>query len=98
MVMKIPKTIHFAGFDFTITEVEKLDGEDSWGRTEIGDGKIFLEKNLSDQKKMETLIHELIHIAYRHTSCVLTKEQEEHIIKPWSRNVYGILRDSGLLK
>ena len=97
--MKIPNKIHFAGFDYDVEVVEKLDGEDTWGRTMMGDGKIFIEKKLSNQKKYETLIHELIHIAYRHTAhSQLDSKQEEELMKPWSANVYGILKDNGFLK
>lgn len=97
--MKIPSKIHFAGFDYTIKEVEKLDGSDSWGRTMMGDCEIFLEKGLCDQKKIETLIHELIHIAYKHTAySQLDDKQEEQIIRPWSSNIYGILKDNDFLK
>ena len=96
--MKIPGKIHFAGFDYPIEEVEKLDGQENWGRTEIGDCKIFLEKGLNEQKKLETLFHELIHIAYTHTAYTqLDKNQEEQVTKPWARNIYGILKDNGFL-
>lgn len=97
--MIIPKKIHFCGVDYTIEEVEALDGNDSWGRTMLGEAKIFIEKDLEASKKQETLIHELLHIAYRHTARgQVSDEQEENIIKPWSHNIYGILKDNGFLK
>lgn len=94
----IPKKIHFAGRNYKVIEMDKLDGEESWGRTMMGSAEIFLEKGLSEDKKTETLIHELIHIAYRHTSKSLSDEQEENIVRPWSMNIFGILKDNGFLK
>ena len=100
MVMKIPKKIHFSGFDYSIQEVEKLDGGDNWGRTMMGDKKIFLNKNIDIQCKEETFIHELMHIALRHTMGweQLETNQEEKLVKAWSMNIYGILKDNNLLK
>ena len=97
--MKIPKKIHFSGFDYKVIEKEKLDGGENLGRAMIQEGEIYLEKNVSEQVKLETLIHELLHITYRHTAHKqISDDQEENIIKPWSRNIYGILKDNGFLK
>ena len=97
--MKIPDKIHFAGFDYVIEEVEKLDGQENVGRLMMTDGKIFIEKDMSEERKLETLIHECLHIAYRHTAFKqLSDDQEENIIKPWTMNLYGILKDNDLLK
>lgn len=98
--MKIPKNIHFAGFDYTVEEIEKLDGEDSWGRTMMKDRTIFLEKSMNKQNKEETLIHELLHIALRHSTGreKLSHDEEEKLVKAWSMNIYGILKDNNLLK
>lgn len=98
LIMKIPKKIHFSGFDYEIVEVEKLDGTESWGRTQLDQGKIFIEKNMSKDKKEETFIHELLHIAYRHTANGLSNEDEEKLVKAWSLNMYGILKDNNLFK
>ena len=96
--MKIPSTIHFAGFDFKIIETANLDVGENWGRTDMARQEIHLNALLHPQKKIETLIHELIHIAYRHTSNELDEKIEEHIVKPWSKNIFGILRDNNLLR
>ena len=96
--MKIPKKIHFCGRDFEIIELDNLDAGDNWGRTEMGESKIFLDKRMSQSKKEETFLHELMHLAYRATSNELSHKTEEKIIKPWSTNLYGILKDNNLLK
>ncbi len=96
--MKIPKKIHFSGFDYEIKEVAKLDGSENWGRTQLDQGVIFLEKEMSADKKEQTFIHELLHIAYRHTFSETDTEKEEKQVKAWSMNIYGILKDNGLLE
>lgn len=97
--MSIPNEIHFAGFDYTVEEVEKLDGGDNWGRTMMTDRKIYLNKDIDKQNKHETLIHELLHIALRHTmGWEKLDDREETLTKAWSMNIYGILKDNNLLR
>lgn len=98
--MKIPKKIHFAGFDYKVSIVKDLDGGDNWGRTLQGKGTIHLEKDMSQDKQEQTFIHELMHIALRHTTGweKLTTDEEERLVKAWSMNIYGILKDNKLLK
>ena len=92
----IPKKIHFAGFDYYIEFVEHLDSGDSWARTSVNQGKIFIEKGMTLQKQYESLIHELLHISWRHTFSNFKLEEER--IKAWSMNIYGILKDNNFLK
>lgn len=98
--MIIPKKIHFAGFDYKVQEVEKLDGDSNWGRTTMRDRQIFLEKDMNTQNKEETFLHEIIHIALRHSTGweKLSNDEEEKLVKAWSMNIYGILKDNNLLK
>ena len=67
----LPKKIHYSGFDYEVIEVERLDGRETWGRTSFESQTIHIEKGISFQRKMQTLIHEILHIAYHHTSNVL---------------------------
>lgn len=96
--MKIPKEIKFMGCRYQISEVTHLDNGDAWGRTDLNRNKIFLESEIPEDLKQEVLIHELMHVAYKHTSNILTDEQEESVISPWSANIYGILKDNNLLR
>lgn len=96
----LPKKIHFAGFDYTVEEVDRLDGGDNFGRTQLDTQKIFIEKSMAQSKKEETLIHELLHIALRHTNGLreLSDKREEEIVRSWSMNIFGILKDNNLLQ
>lgn len=96
--MKIPKKIHFAGHTYDVKEHKNLDGDSNWGRTTMHEGKIRLEKDVMQSAKEETFLHELLHIAYRHTFSEIDNDKEEKIIKAFSRNIYGILKDNNLLK
>lgn len=98
--MKIPNKIHFAGFDYKVKLVNKLDGEENWGRTVMRDREVFIEEGMDVQNREETFIHELMHIAFRHTTGweKLPNDEEERLVKAWSMNVYGILKDNNLLK
>lgn len=46
----------------------------------------------------ETFIHELMHIAYRNIKSDLKENEEENLVKAWSKNIYGILKDNNFLK
>lgn len=96
--MKIPKKVHYSGFDYKVVEVEKLDDNANWGRLDPSDCKIFLEKSVSQDRKEQTFVHELLHIAYRHTFSEIDNDKEEKLVKAWSMNIYGILKDNNLLK
>ena len=96
--MKIPNKIHFCGKDYIVEIVKNLDGRDNWGRTSLEEQKIYLEKDTHSQKQEETFIHELIHIAYRNIKSNLEEKEEENLVKAWSKNIYGILKDNNLFK
>jgi len=95
--LKIPKKFHYSGFDWTVKEMNKLDGRESDGRTMMDTHEIWLEKELTEESKLEVFIHELLHIAYRQVSHELDEKQEERLIKPYALNIYGILKDTKLL-
>lgn len=98
--MTIPKNIHFCGKDYAVIEVDHLVSDDNaLGKTSFKKNTIEIEKRLPQQEKYEILIHELLHIAFSHVAWEqLDDKVEENIVKPWSRNIYGILKDNNLLK
>lgn len=98
--MKIPKKIHFSGFDYKVTFEKELEGGETWGRTNMRRREIVLEKDMDTQNHEQTFIHELLHIALRHTKGwqKLSDDEEEDLVKSWAMNIYGILKDNNLLK
>lgn len=94
----LPERIHWAGMDYSVEIVEKLDGRQSWGRTMFDELKIRIEAEMCSERQWETLVHELMHLAYRQTANTqLGEKEEENIIKPWATNIFAVLRDNGLL-
>lgn len=97
--MKIPKKIHYAGFNYKIKLIKDLDGETTLGRTHRDKLEIWLESGVPQAVIEETFIHELMHIAYGHTfSDQKGAEEEEKRVNAFSKNIYGILKDNDLLK
>lgn len=96
--MKIPKKIHYNGIDYPIKLVERLDGEQNWGRTGFKHPHIALEQDLNSQKREQVFIHELLHIAFDHCGLDWNRDKEEVAVRVWANNIYGILKDNKLLK
>lgn len=98
--MKIPKKIHFSGFDYKVRFEKDLEGGEIWGRTTAKNQEIVLEEDVHLQKQEQTFIHELMHIAFKHTNGweKFSGDEEERMVKSWSMNIYGILKDNNLLK
>lgn len=98
--MKIPKKIKFSGFTYKVRFEKDLEGGETWGRTTPRNGEIVLEKNMNICLQEQTFIHELMHVAFKHTQGwqKLSGEEEENMVKAWSMNIYGILKDNKLLK
>lgn len=97
--MKIPKKIHYAGFDYKVKMVKNLDGESTLGRTHRDKLEIWIESDVPQSVVEEVFIHELMHIAYGHTfSDQKGGDEEEKRINAFSLNIYGILKDNDLLK
>lgn len=98
---KLPNKIHFCGFDYDIILRDKLEGGDTWGRTQMDDQKIFIESGskMTLEKQWETLFHEMLHVAFRHTGFLeqISKNEEEAMVRAWSMNIFGILKDNNLL-
>lgn len=95
---KIPVSISYNGITYKVKEVEKLDGESNWGRTSFKNGEIHLEKQLPQDKKEQTLIHEMLHIALESTGLDWDRKKEETFVRAWSNNIYGMLKQNKLLK
>ena len=95
----LPKKIKFAGFTYKVKMTDDLDGGDSWGRTMLGKQEIYIERGLSIEKQWETLIHEMLHVALRHTTGLkeFKDEREEDVTRAWSMNIFGILKQNDII-
>ena len=62
--MNIPNKIQIAGKTIDIVMEDMKDIDYCWGKTYFGTGKIGIAKNMSDEQKQITFIHELVHMIF----------------------------------
>lgn len=98
--MKIPKKLKVGSHTYTII-TEKNKGElcepKYWGKTESRNLKIYLDVNLPTSKQEETLLHEMVHIAFDQAGIDRSDAEEEYLVNAISNQLYAILKDNNLL-
>ena len=101
--MKIPDKLKILGFDWTIEDHKDIAYQGNcYGATHQGSQKIFLEPDMTPQKREQVFIHEMMHaIFWQMGLCERykkDKEIEEEIITTMSQGIYQVLKDNDLLK
>ena len=93
--MALPKTIKFMGYTFrVIQETEHTEEEERYGLIDYRSQTIQLNKYSTDQRKQETLVHELIHLVLD----FLKVELDEDDVGRMGHGLYAILKENGLLR
>jgi len=91
---KLPSSVTLAGIKYDIVEVEKLIDDDGItkldGSIKYAITQIQIEKNLSDQLKIVTLWHEVIHGLLRQAEI----EHEEKIVSVLGYGICGFIQDN----
>jgi hypothetical protein len=63
--LKIPKKFKLFGHTINVIEKEKLNSHDAkWGSVNFIRKEILIDKNLDDDFKEQTFLHELIHLIF----------------------------------
>ena len=78
--MKIPLEVKVGGINYQIELVDHLPHEDAgykWGECDYQAAKIRIWKELSEQKKQQTFIHELTHAVFHEAG--LDEQDEDQI-------------------
>lgn len=92
--MRFPEYITIGPCEFTITFVEKLLDDDNStklnGHIRYDKTTIEIEDNLSNQTKMLTLMHEIIHGCDTFSNAEITEKQTELI----ANQLISVLRDN----
>lgn len=93
--MKIPKKIKIGGTVYQIREVERIDRSELQGERVVGlwveeEAAIYLDKNVSPQCEVRTLIHEVTHALFDH--CNL--EQKEDTVERLSSALHMLFVDN----
>lgn len=93
----MPTEIYFCGKRWKVILKPNLT-TGNFGSTNWATAEIEIDSNFPEQEQKETLIHELIHIAFRNTAYSFKdRDEEEKIVASWSSNIFGILKDNNLL-
>jgi len=101
--MKIPEQIKSLGLVWEVKQLKEVAREGGcYGSTHHTTQNIFLDPDLSDQKKEQTFLHELLHIAWDGSSLARNKKfettDEEMIVDALANMMYHILKDNDLFK
>ena len=103
--MKIPKRLRIGGFIWEVKEDFDIKEEGGiHGSTHYKKQKIFLDPEISQQKKEQTLLHEIMHAIWWQTGLwerykeEPTKKIEEEIIHALSMGIYQVLKENRFLR
>lgn len=102
--MKIPKQIKISGFMWDIKEDNNVATEGNcFGSTHYRTQNIFIEPTATEQKKEQTLIHEILHAIWWQNGLAERYKgddsvREEEIIHTLSHGIYQVLKDNNFLK
>jgi Zn-dependent peptidase ImmA (M78 family) len=99
--MTLPTSLKINGFIFKVKESDDACREGNcYGSMHGATQTIFIDPTATDQKKKETLLHELIH-AVAWTSGLSRRlddsKREEEIVTSLSFGIYQVLSDNGML-
>jgi len=90
----IPEKLKVAGIDYQIQEVEEIDDDPSMMGSCLYQRTIIkIKSNMSNDKKEQTLIHELLHACFNEAGF---NEQDEDVINRVGIVLYQVLKDNQL--
>lgn len=87
--------IRIAGIDYEIIEYDGDIDNTLMGCEVYPKNKIFINKDLPDSRKRQTLLHEAIHIIYDNTG-LEPGDSEERVVKTISAGLFQILEDNNM--
>lgn len=100
--MKVPKKIKIGGFQWRVIESKDISIEGNcFGSTHTDTQKIFLEPGIPEQKRSQTLLHEIMHAIFWtsglekiHTGS--HRLTEEELVNSLSMGLFQVIRDNKL--
>lgn len=102
--MIIPKKLKIWGLEWEVKENQDVANEGNcFGSTHSRTSKIFLEKDVSQQIKETTILHEILHAIWWQVGLAERFKKiegitEEQIISSIDTALYQVLKDNNLLK
>lgn len=93
----LPTKLKVGGVTYTVEKQENLiHTDDAWGRIDYFNSSIRYDESLSDNRKEQVIIHELLHAIFLEAGY---KEQDEDMINRVSIVLHQVLKDNpNLLK
>lgn len=79
--MKLPGTIHLGHRKLKVTEIspKTANKESVYGDFDPAKDKIRIDKSLTHTKKLNTLLHEIVHLLLDHFNAELKSKDEEKV-------------------
>ena len=95
--MKVLDRVKIMGIDYAIEfqNVPVDDGQLVWGYTDYSQAEIVLCSTLSEEKKLQTFFHELVH-AMLHEVGNDDQCNDESLVNPLGNVLYQVLKDNEL--
>ena len=85
--------IKIAGIDYTVDEFETDVDRNLMGRLAYDTAQIYIRKDLPLDKKLETVLHEVMHAVYMNAG-LQQGDEEEKVVTALSSGVYQFLKDN----
>ncbi len=93
--MKIKDSYKISGHEYT---VQFKDMDENFGKCDLEKCIIYIDENLTQSQKEETLFHEAIH-AMRNTLGIAVKDtdDEEILVQGMGNSLYQFLKDNAII-
>ncbi|ANE40221.1 hypothetical protein KC291_15020 [Listeria monocytogenes] len=92
--MNLPSSVKIGAINYRIQEKEVVDNElTNWGLCVLHDNHIEVLASLSEERKEQTLIHEILHAIFCEAGF---GEQDEDLINRVGIVLYQVLKDNNL--
>lgn len=90
----IPQTVNIAGIEYDVINVEGIyDRFSTLGMVNYAKSVIELDNDMSQTKKEQTFIHEVLHACFTESGF---EKQDEDMINRVSITLYQVLKDNNL--
>lgn len=90
----IPNQIKIGGMIYNVTEEENMESHyDHFGQIVYGKGIIRIDSNLSDVRKEQVLVHEMLHGIFFEAGI---QEQDEDVINRVALVLHQVMKDNDM--
>lgn len=86
-------TIKISGIDYSVNGFDTDVDRNLMGRLSYDTAQIYIRNDLPIDKKMETLLHEVMHTVYMNAG-LQPGDEEEKVVTALSSGVYQFLKDN----